>query len=167
MLCILVLCLIIFISLFQVKGEKWEKLHGVCNCSLPIKVEKSWPKNRRLRSHGWVCIKSNKKLKINNYYIPVGATTRIGHMMTSPKFSKWRSNQGTRSRATFQLFATSRNDLFPQHLSSCTFVWRGNTWVWKKKWHPMKSACSLEVKQLKTGVFQLKDLPDRAQNIWR
>ena len=35
----------------------------------------------------------------------------------------------------------------------------------EKKWHPMKSACSLEVKQLKTGVFQLKDLPDKAQNI--
>ena len=37
----------------------------------------------------------------------------------------------------------------------------------EKKWHPMKSGCSLEVKQLKTGVFQLKDLPDKAQNIWR
>ena len=31
----------------------------------------------------------------------------------------------------------------------------------KKKWHPMRSACSLEVKQLKTGVFQLKDLTDK------
>ena len=72
------------------------------------------------------------KLKINNYYISVGATTRTGHMMTSPKFSTWRPNQGTRSRVTFQLFATSRNDLFPQYLSSCTFVWRGSTWVWKK-----------------------------------
>ena len=29
----------------------------------------------------------------------------------------------------------------------------------------MKSACSLEVKQLKKGVFQLKGLPDKAQNI--
>ena len=26
-------------------------------------------------------------------------------MMTSPKFSTWRPNQGTRSRVTFQLFA--------------------------------------------------------------
>ena len=25
--------------------------------------------------------------------------------------------------------------------------------------------CSLEVKRLKTGVFQLKELPDKAQNI--
>ena len=86
--------------------------------------------------------------------------------MTSPKFSTWRPNQGTRSRVTFQLFATSREDLFPQYLRSCAFVWRGSTWVWKK-WHPMKSACSLEVKQLKTAVFQLKDLPHKAQNIWR
>ena len=72
------------------------------------------------------------KLKINNYYIPVGATTRTGHMMTSPKFSTWRPNQGTRSRVTFQLFATSRSDLFPQYLRSCAFVWQGSTWVWKK-----------------------------------
>ena len=52
--------------------------------------------------------------------------------MTSPKFSTWRPNQGTRSRVTFQLFATSRSDLFPQYLGSCAFVWRGSTWVWKK-----------------------------------
>ena len=37
----------------------------------------------------------------------------------------------------------------------------------EKKSQPMKFACSLEVKRLKTGVFQLKDLPDKAQNIWR
>ena len=96
----------------------------------------------------------------------VQATTRTGYMMTSPKFSTWRPNQGTRSRVTFQLFATSRDDLFPQHLRSCAFVWRGSTWVWKK-WQPMKFACSLEVKRLKTVVFQLKDLPHKAQNIWR
>ena len=72
------------------------------------------------------------KLKINNYYISVGATTRTGHMMTSPKFSTWRPNQGTRSRVTFQLFATSRSDLSPQYLGSCPFVWRGSMWVWKK-----------------------------------
>ena len=74
----------------------------------------------------------NIKLKINNYYIPVGATTRTGHMMTSPKFSTWRPNQETRSRVTFQLFATSRSDLFPQYLRSCAFVWRGSTWLWNK-----------------------------------
>ena len=33
-----------------------------------------------------------------------------------------------------------------------------------KKWQPVKFACSLEVKRLKTGVFQLKDVPDKAQN---
>ena len=41
-----------------------------------------------------------------------------------------------------------------------------HAWGWKK-WQPMKFACSLEVKRLKTGVFQLKSLPDKAQNIWR
>ena len=35
----------------------------------------------------------------------------------------------------------------------------------KKKWQPMKFACSLEVKRVKTRVFQLKDVPDKAQNI--
>ena len=42
-------------------------------------------------------------------------------MMTSPKFSTWRPNQGTRSRVTFQLFATPRNDLFPWYPRSCAF----------------------------------------------
>ena len=51
----------------------------------------------------------------------VRATTRTGYMMTSPKFSTWRPNQGTRSRVTFQLFATPRNDLFPQYLKSVVF----------------------------------------------
>ena len=37
----------------------------------------------------------------------------------------------------------------------------------EKKWQPMRFACSLEIKRLKTGMFQLKDLPDKAQNIWR
>ena len=85
----------------------------------------------------------------------VQVTTRTGYMMTSPKFSTMRPNQGTRSKVTFQLFATPRNDLFPQYLRSCTFEWWGSTWVWKK-WQPMRFACSLEVKRLKTGVFQLK-----------
>ena len=35
----------------------------------------------------------------------------------------------------------------------------------KKKWQPASFACSLEVKRLQTGVLQLKDLPDKAQNI--
>ena len=35
----------------------------------------------------------------------------------------------------------------------------------EKKWQLMKFACSLGVKRLKTGVFQFKDLPDKAQNI--
>ena len=39
-------------------------------------------------------------------YFAVRATTRTGYMMTSPKFSTWCPNQGTRSRVTFQLFAT-------------------------------------------------------------
>ena len=65
--------------------------------------------------------------------LPVRATTRTGYMITSPKFSTWRPNQGTRSRVTFQLFATPRNDLFPQYLRSCAFEWWGSTWVWKKK----------------------------------
>ena len=51
---------------------------------------------------------------------------------TSGKFSTWRPNQGTRPRVTFQLFATPRNDLFPQYLRSCAFEWWGSTWVWKK-----------------------------------
>ena len=96
--------------------------------------------------------------------LPVRATTRTGYRMTSPKFSTWRPKQGTRSRVTFQLFATPRNDLFPQYLRSCAFEWRGSTWMWKKR-QPMRFGCSLEVKRLKTGVFQLKDLPDKAQNI--
>ena len=53
-------------------------------------------------------------------------------MMTSPKFSTCRPNQGTRSRVTFQLFPTPRNDVYPQYLRSCVFEWRGSTWVWKK-----------------------------------
>ena len=73
------------------------------------------------------------------------ATTRTGYTMTSFKFSTWRPNQGTRSRATFQLFATRRNDLFPQYLRSWAFEWWGSTWVWKKG-QPMKFECSLEVK---------------------
>ena len=52
--------------------------------------------------------------------------------MTSTKFSKWRPNQGTRSRFTFQLFATPRNDLFPQYPRCCAFEWWGSIWVWKK-----------------------------------
>ena len=38
--------------------------------------------------------------------------------------------------------------------------------VWKNgiQW---SFTCSLEVKLLKTGVFQLKDLPDKAKNILR
>ena len=71
----------------------------------------------------------------------VRATTRTGYMMTSPKFSTWRPNQGTRIRVAFQLFATPRNDLFPQYLMSCSFELWGSTWVWKK-WQPMKFACS-------------------------
>ena len=102
----------------------------------------------------------------NTLASPVRATTRTGYMMTSPKFSTWRPNQGTRIRVAFQLFASSRNDLFPQNLRSFAFEWWGSTWVWKKS-QPMKFACSLEVKRLKTGVFQLKDLPDKAHNIWR
>ena len=34
-----------------------------------------------------------------------------------------------------------------------------------KKWQPARVAGSLEVKRLKTELFQLKDLPDKAQNI--
>ena len=97
--------------------------------------------------------------------VTVRATTRMGYIMTSPKFSTWGPNQRTRSRATFNLFYTPRNDLSPQYLRSCAFECWGSTWVWKK-WQPMKFECSLEVKRLKTGVFQLKDLPDRAQNNW-
>ena len=67
----------------------------------------------------------------------VRATTRTGYMMTSPKFSTWRPNQGTRSRVTFQLFATPRNDLFPQYFRSCAFEWWG-THECEKKWQPMK-----------------------------
>ena len=37
--------------------------------------------------------------------------------------------------------------------------------VENKKGNRCSSACFLEVKRLKTGVFQLKDLPDKAQNI--
>ena len=50
--------------------------------------------------------------------LPVRATTRTGYIMTSPKFSTWRPNQGTRSRVTFQLFATPRIDVFPQYLQA-------------------------------------------------
>ena len=35
----------------------------------------------------------------------------------------------------------------------------------EKKWQPARFACFLGVKRLKTGVPQLKDLPDKAQNI--
>ena len=69
-------------------------------------------------------------------------------------------------RVTFQLFATPRNDLFTQYLRSWVFDWWGSTCVWKK-WQPMKFTCSLEIKQLKTVVVQLRDLPEKAQNIWR
>ena len=37
--------------------------------------------------------------------------------------------------------------------------------VENKKGNRCSFACFLEVKRLKTGVFQLKDLPDKAQNI--
>ena len=90
----------------------------------------------------------------------------LDFMMTSPKFSTWRSNQGARSRVTFQLFATPRSDLFPQYFRSFAFEWWGSKRVGKNgNWWSFE--CSLKVKLLKTGVFQLKDLPDEAQNIWR
>ena len=90
----------------------------------------------------------------------------LDFMMTSPKFSTWRSNQGARSRVTFQLFATPRSDLFPQYFRSFAFEWWGSKRVGKNgNWWSFE--CSLKVKLLKTRVFQLKDLPDEAQNIWR
>ena len=82
--------------------------------------------------------------------LPVRATTRTGYMMTSPKFSTWFQNQGTRSRVTFQLFATPRNDLFPQFFRGCAFEWRGSPWVWKK-WQPMKFYLFSRGKTAKNG----------------
>ena len=61
----------------------------------------------------------------------------MNFMMTSPKFSTWRSNQGARSRVTFQLFATPRSHLFPQYFRSFAFEWWGSKRV-GKKWQLMK-----------------------------
>ena len=36
----------------------------------------------------------------------------------------------------------------------------------QKKWQPARFACSLGVERLKTGVLQLKDVSEKAQNIW-
>ena len=70
----------------------------------------------------------------------VQSTTRTGYMMTSPKFSTWRQNQGTRIRVAFQLFVQRLEmtfsrvicfRLFPQYLRSCAM--EGNTgqeWNW-------------------------------------
>ena len=71
--------------------------------------------------------------KVRAYPSPVRASTRTEYMITSPKFSTWRPN----FRVTFQLFTIPRNDLSPQYFRSCTFEWRGNTWMWKK-WQPIK-----------------------------
>ena len=93
------------------------------------------------------CLKAAIKadtISIKAWRTTVRATTKTGYMMTSPKFSTWRPNQGTRSRVTFQLFATLRllrNDLFPQYVRSCAFEWWGSTWVSKKKWQPARFAC--------------------------
>ena len=43
----------------------------------------------------------------------------------------------TRSRVTFKLFATLRNELCPQYFRSFAFCWWGSTRVWKKL-QPMK-----------------------------
>ena len=68
------------------------------------------------------------------------ATTRTGYMMTSPKFSTWRPNQGTRIRVAFQLFVQRLEMtfsrvicfcLFPQYLRSCAMERNtGQEWNW-------------------------------------
>ena len=72
--------------------------------------------------------------------------------MTSPKFSTWRPNQGTRSRITFQLFATPRNDLSHSTLGAASLNDK-EAHECEKHWEPMEFACSLEIKWLKTGVL--------------
>ena len=84
--------------------------------------------------------------------LPVRATTRTGYMMTSPKFSTWHPNQGTRSRVTFQLFATPRIDVFPQYLQAAPLNDEEAHECEKKKRQPMRLACSLEVKKLKRSA---------------
>ena len=81
-------------------------------------------------------------------------------MMTSPKFSTWRPNQGKRSKRsflrlemTFSHSTLGAASLIDEEAHECEKMATGEV------------ACSLEVKRLKTGVFQLKDLPDKAQNI--
>ena len=96
-----------------------------------------------------------KKLKINNYYIPVGATTRIGHGAQTKGH-----DPGSVFSSLLRLEMT-----FSHSTLGAALLYDEEASEWEKKWHPMKSACSLEVKQLKKGVFQLKDLPDKAQNI--
>ena len=64
-----------------------------------------------------------------------------------PNFQHGAQTKGTRSRVTFQLFATPRNDLFPQYFR--------NTCVWKK-WRPMKFCVFCRGKTTENGSVSSK-----------
>ena len=94
----------------------------------------------------------------------VRATTRSRYMMPSPTFAKWRPCRETRGKVTSWLFAAPRSVLSPYYFESCDFrQWeiRGV----KNKCRPMNAVRSWEVKRPNTRVFQLKEMPDKEQNI--
>ena len=100
----------------------------------------------------------------NTFPLSVQATTRSGYMMTSPTFAKWRPRRETWGKVTSGFFAAPRSVFSPYYFESRDFrQWeiRGV----KKKFRPMNVERSWEVKRQNTRVFQLKEMPDKAQNI--
>ena len=84
--------------------------------------------------------------------------------MKSPKFSTWRQTKGDDPGLLFS--SLLRLEMTFSHSTlGAAFLNDEEAHELKKKWQPARFTCSLEVKRLKAGMLQLKDLPDKAQNI--
>ena len=86
-------------------------------------------------------------------------------MMMSPKFSTWRQTKGDDPGLLFSSLLRLEMTFSHSTLGAAFLNDEKAHELKKKKWQPARFACSLEVKRLKTGVLQLKDLPEKAQNI--
>ena len=100
--------------------------------------------------------------------LTVRATTRSGYMMTSPTFAKWRPRRETRGKVTSWLFAAPKTRLevsFPHTTLRAVTLDNEKSGVWRKNAVRWKFVRSWEVKRPNTRVFQLKEMPDKEQNI--
>ena len=84
--------------------------------------------------------------------------------MTSPKFSTWRPNQGHDLGSLFSSLLRLAMTFFHSTLGAASLN-DEEAYKCKKNGNRRGLRVLLEVKRLKTGVLQLKDPPDKAQNI--